>query len=110
MFGQARRLAPWLFLRIGSSAAPCREGKQDGAGQSPLGRSPNLEMTKNVGVKGKMCSIWQANDVYILMRRRPTIKVLDCTFLHAAGALREHFNLTGSNDRSQHGPLKELLS
>jgi hypothetical protein len=42
----------------------------------------------------------------------PTINALYCTLLHAAGAPREHFNLTGANkeDPSQHGPLEELLS
>jgi hypothetical protein len=42
----------------------------------------------------------------------PTINALYCTLLHAAGAPRQHFNLTGSNkeDPDQHGPLKELLN
>lgn len=41
----------------------------------------------------------------------PTINALYCTLLHAAGAPREHFNLSGSNkdDPDQYGPLKELL-
>ena len=42
----------------------------------------------------------------------PTINALYCTLLHAAGAPRERFNLSGPNqeDRDQYGPLQELLS
>jgi len=40
----------------------------------------------------------------------PTINALYCTLLHAAGAPREHFNLTGSNkEADKPGPLRELL-
>ena len=42
----------------------------------------------------------------------PTINALYCTLLHAVGAPRKHFNLTGANKENpdQHGPLSELLS
>jgi hypothetical protein len=42
----------------------------------------------------------------------PTINALYCTFLHAVGAPRKHFNLTAANkdNRDQYGPLKVLLT
>ena len=40
-----------------------------------------------------------------------TINALYCTLLHAAGAKRDHFNLSGDLKKAdKHGPLSELLS
>ena len=41
----------------------------------------------------------------------PLINALYCTLLHAVGAPREHFNLSGANkERGEAGPLTELLT